>query len=95
MASEDQTVVEGMRIRVGIPVPGLDNTPEIEVFLAESNNGLYDIDEVARLINVAVVSGWCAAFDFVHSNTEQWRANAVAHAEKLRSVALEAHNPQK
>ena len=40
MASEDQLAVEGMRIRVGIPVPGLDNIPEIEIYLTESSNGL-------------------------------------------------------
>ena len=94
MASEDQLAVEGMRIRVGIPVPGLDNIPEIEIFLTETSNGLYEMDEVARLVNVAAVSGWSAAFGFVHSNTEQWRAKAIAHAEQLRSVALEMHYPK-
>ena len=95
MASEDKKLVEGVRIRVGIPVPGLDNTPEIDVFLTDWGDGPYDIEEVTRFIGVAAMSGWCAAFDFVHSNTEHWRANAVAHAEQQPRVALEAHYPSK
>ena len=90
MASEDQTLEEGMRIRVGIPVPGLDNIPEVEIFLTESGNGPYDIEEIMRWINTAAIAGWCAAFDFVHSNTEQWRANAIDHAAQLRRVTLES-----
>ena len=41
------------------------------------------------------MSGWCTALDFVHGNTEQWRANAVAHSEQLPRVAIEAYHPIK
>ena len=93
MASEQFEVIEGVRLRVGIPDPGKENIPDVIVEFAEEYSGPFEMDEVAKLLRMAVVQGWAAAFDYVHTNTGIWRANAIAHAEHIPGTFFETSKP--
>ena len=93
MSSEQYEVIEGVRLRVGIPDPGWENIPDVIIEFVEEYSGPFERDEVAKLLRMAVVQGWAAAFDYVHTNTGTWRANAIAHAEHIPGTFFEMNKP--
>ena len=95
MASERGEVVAGVRLQVGIPNPGEMNIPDVIIEFIDEHKASFEMDEVARLMRLAIVQGWAAAFDYMHTSTGIWRANAVAHAEHIPGASLEMSRPSK
>ncbi len=94
MTSEHDEVVQTVRIQVGIPNPGEKNIPDVIVEFVDEDKATYEMEAVARFIRLGVANGWAAAFDYVHTSTALWRAEAVAHAEHIPGASLEMHEPR-
>ena len=79
-----------VNVSVGVPEPGTLNTPHITINLeADVDVTLMDNEELKRLLTMAAVTGWGAAFDFVLNVAEQWRANGVAISENFPASWIE------